>query len=70
MVTVTCIIGVVCADGIVLVDDKKIKSTRMAGFENKIVPINTYENTVLAAAGFLDIRSKFMQDNQRFFHKS
>jgi len=58
----TCIIGVVCEDGIVLVGDKKIKAGNIVRYEDKIIPVGSYKNFVVAAAGFLDIREKFIQD--------
>lgn len=58
----TCIIGAVCRDGIVLVGDKKVKAGQMAYYENKIISVEKYENLVVAAAGLLDIREKFVQD--------
>jgi 20S proteasome alpha/beta subunit len=58
----TCIVGAVCKDGIVLVGDKKVKAGQMTYYENKITPVEKYENLVVAAAGFLDIREKFVQD--------
>lgn len=67
----TCIIGVVCQDGIVIVGDKKVKAGQMTYFENKIVTVEKYKNLVVAAAGFLDIREKFVQDvrNLRLLEK-
>jgi 20S proteasome alpha/beta subunit len=59
---VTCIIGVVCQDGIVIVGDKKVKAGQMTYYEDKIISVEKYENLVMAAAGFLDIREKFVQD--------
>jgi 20S proteasome alpha/beta subunit len=58
----TCIIGVVCQDGIVIVGDKKVKAGQMTYYENKIISVEKYENLVVAAAGFLDVREKFVQD--------
>jgi 20S proteasome alpha/beta subunit len=58
----TCIVGVVCQDGIVIVGDKKVKAGEMTYYENKIIPVEKYENLVVAAAGFLDVREKFVQD--------
>ncbi|MGA3191115.1 MAG: hypothetical protein ABSD73_01220 [Candidatus Bathyarchaeia archaeon] len=58
----TCIVGVVCKDGIVIVGDKKVKAGEMTYYEDKIISVEKYENLVVAAAGFLDIREKFVQD--------
>jgi 20S proteasome alpha/beta subunit len=58
----TCIIGVICQDGIVIVGDKKVKAGEMTYYENKIILVEKYENLVVAAAGFLDVREKFVQD--------
>jgi 20S proteasome alpha/beta subunit len=58
----TCIVGVVCQDGIVIVGDKKVKAGEMTYYENKIISVEKYENLAVAAAGFLDIREKFVQD--------
>jgi 20S proteasome alpha/beta subunit len=58
----TCIIGAVCRDGIVIVGDKKVKAGEMTYYENKIISVEKYENLAVAAAGFLDIREKFVQD--------
>jgi 20S proteasome alpha/beta subunit len=58
----TCIVGVSCKDGIVLVGDKKVKAGQMTYYENKIISVEKYENLVVGAAGFLDIREKFIQD--------
>lgn len=58
----TCIIGIVCQDGIVIVGDKKVKAGQMTYYEDKIIPVEKYENLIVAAAGFLDIREKFVQD--------
>jgi len=58
----TCIIGAVCQDGLVIVGDKKVKAGQMTYYENKIIWVEKYENLVVAAAGFLDIREKFVQD--------
>jgi 20S proteasome alpha/beta subunit len=59
---VTSISGVVCKDGIVIVGDKKVKAGEMTYYENKIISVEKYENLVVAAAGFLDMREKFVQD--------
>jgi 20S proteasome alpha/beta subunit len=59
---VTSITGVVCKDGIVIVGDKKVKAGEMTYYEDKIVSVEKYENLVVGAAGFLDIREKFLQD--------
>jgi hypothetical protein len=58
----TCIIGVKCEDGIVIISDTKIKAGERATYENKIVPVHGYSNLVIAAAGILDIREKFIHD--------
>ena len=58
----TCIIGIVCQDGIVIIGDKKVKAGQMTYYEDKIIPVEKYENLIVAAAGFLDIREKFVQD--------
>ena len=58
----TCIVGAVCQDGIIIVGDKKVKAGQMTYYENKIISVEKYENLVVAAAGFLDIREKFVQD--------
>jgi 20S proteasome alpha/beta subunit len=58
----TCVVGVICKDGIVVVGDKKVKAGQMTYYENKIISVEKYENLVVAAAGFLDIREKFIQD--------
>ena len=58
----TCIVGAVCQDGIVIVGDKKVKDGEMTYYENKIISVEKYENLAVAAAGFLDIRQKFVQD--------
>jgi 20S proteasome alpha/beta subunit len=58
----TSISGVVCKDGIVIVGDKKVKAGEMTYYEDKIVSVEKYENLVVGAAGFLDIREKFIQD--------
>ena len=58
----TCIVGAVCQDGIVIVGDKKVKDGEMTYYENKIISVEKYENLAVAAAGFLDIREKFVQD--------
>ena len=58
----TSISGVVCKDGIVIVGDKKVKAGEMTYYENKIISVEKYENLVVAAAGFLDMREKFVQD--------
>jgi len=58
----TCIIGVVCEDGIVLVSDTKVKAGEMVQYEKKIIPVDNQKNLVVAAAGFIDVREKFMQD--------
>jgi 20S proteasome alpha/beta subunit len=59
---VTSISGVVCKDGIVLVGDKKVKAGEMTYYEDKIVSVEGYENLVVGAAGFLDMREKFIRD--------
>jgi 20S proteasome alpha/beta subunit len=59
---VTSISGVVCKDGIILVGDKKVKAGEMTYYEDKIVSVEKYENLVVGAAGFLDMREKFLQD--------
>jgi 20S proteasome alpha/beta subunit len=59
---VTSISGVVCKDGIVLLGDKKVKAGEMTYYEDKIVSVEGYENLVVGAAGFLDMREKFIQD--------
>jgi 20S proteasome alpha/beta subunit len=59
---VTSISGAVCKDGIVLVGDKKVKAGEMTYYEDKIVSVEKYENLVVGAAGFLDMREKFLQD--------
>lgn len=58
----TCIVGIICQDGIVIVGDKKVKAGEMTYYDNKIIPVEKYENLVVAAAGFLDVREKFVQD--------
>jgi len=58
----TCIIGVKCEDGIVIISDTKIKAGERATYENKIVPVKGYDNLVIAAAGIVDIREKFIHD--------
>jgi 20S proteasome alpha/beta subunit len=58
----TCVVGVNCKDGIVLIGDKKVKAGQMTYYEDKIISVEKYENLVVAAAGFLDIREKFIQD--------
>jgi len=58
----TCIIGVVCEDGIVLIGDTKVKIGERASYEKKIIPVEGYENLVVAAAGLLDIRNMFIED--------
>jgi 20S proteasome alpha/beta subunit len=58
----TCVVGVICKDGIVVIGDKKVKAGQMTYYENKIISVEKYENLVVAAAGFLDIREKFIQD--------
>lgn len=60
--SLTCIIGVVCEDGIVLVGDKKIKVGSMARYENKLFSVKGYRNLMVAAAGLTDVRDKFIQD--------
>ena len=40
----TCIVGAVCKDGIVLVGDKKVKAGQMTYYENKITPVEKYES--------------------------
>ena len=59
---VTCILGVVCRDGIIIIGDKKVKAGQMTYYEDKIISVEKYENLIVAAAGFLDIREKFIQD--------
>jgi 20S proteasome alpha/beta subunit len=58
----TSISGIVCKDGIVIVGDKKVKAGEMTYYEDKIISVEKYENLVVAAAGFLDMREKFIQD--------
>lgn len=58
----TCIIGAVCEDGIILVADRKVKAGEMVHYENKIVQVKGYSNLVVAAAGLTDVRDKFIQD--------
>jgi hypothetical protein len=58
----TSISGIVCKDGIVIVGNKKVKAGEMTYYEDKIVSVEKYENLVVDAAGFLDIREKFIQD--------
>jgi hypothetical protein len=43
----------------------------MTYYENKIISVEKYENLVVAAAGFLDVREKFVQDirNLRILEK-
>lgn len=62
MFLMTSISGIVCKDGIVIVGDKKIKAGGMTYYENKIISVEKYENLVVGAAGFLDMREKFIQD--------
>jgi 20S proteasome alpha/beta subunit len=59
---VTSISGIVCKDGIVIVGDKKVKAGEMTYYEDKIISVEKYENLVVGAAGFLDVREKFIQD--------
>ncbi|HVP40475.1 MAG TPA: hypothetical protein VMS95_00805 [Candidatus Krumholzibacteriaceae bacterium] len=58
----TIISGIVCKDGIVIVGDKKVKAGEMTYYEDKIISVEKYENLVVGAAGFLDMREKFIQD--------
>jgi 20S proteasome alpha/beta subunit len=58
----TCVVGFICQDGIVTVGDKKVEAGQMTYYENKIILVEKYENLVVAAAGFLDVREKFVQD--------
>lgn len=58
----TSISGIVCKDGIVIVGDKKVKAGEMTYYEDKIISVEKYENLIVGAAGFLDMREKFIQD--------
>jgi len=49
----TCVVGIICKDGIVVIGDKKVKAGQMTYYENKIISVEKYENLVVAAAGFL-----------------
>lgn len=47
----TCIVGAVCQDGLVIVGDKKVKDGEMTYYEDKIISVEKYENLAMAAVG-------------------
>ena len=58
----TCIIGAVCKDGIVLVADRRVLRGIELLTQDKIIPIDTLKNTVVASSGSTEIMDYFVSD--------
>jgi 20S proteasome alpha/beta subunit len=58
----TCIIGAVCRDGVVLVGDRRIIRGSEILSKDKIRPIQTYPNTVVALSGTAILMDYFISD--------
>ncbi|MCK4734526.1 MAG: hypothetical protein KAT65_18870 [Methanophagales archaeon] len=58
----TCIIGAVCKDGIVLVADRRVLRGGEILSQNKITPTTSYPNTIVASSGTTEIMDYFLAD--------
>lgn len=63
---VTCIIGIVCVDGIVIAGDRKVMRGTECSFEDKIS--EPFKDFVVGASGISGLMDKFLQEMHLFLN--
>ena len=58
----TCIIGAVCKDGIVLVGDRRVLRGGEILSQDKIIRTASFPNTIVASSGTTEIMDYFLMD--------